>query len=264
MHNEPSRSPFDAESDGSGPLQSKPPSFVAAVIRFLDRRSAAPREKSKAADWVMVGLTIAIAFVGIWSAFIFQHQLEDARRATLAQERPWVAFVGSSASHVPVRETTEYKFTRMDGAGKTGKLGLEYILLNSGRTPALVMIWGEIVVMDDRRKPSESAERECQDARNRLDWSDNAITVVPQSPSMYGIHYDGRPSSTASQHRPIIAFDPTYDPAKSYRLANYGCILYKSTIENDEKVRQTPFVVYFTLEGGATKDYLVLTVGAAN
>jgi len=75
------------------PDQQRPPSpskFFIAVYHWLLHWWDAPREKSKAADWAVAVLTVAIAIAAIWSACIFQGQLEEARRLTIISERPWL------------------------------------------------------------------------------------------------------------------------------------------------------------------------------
>lgn len=68
-----------------------PSEFIVLIRDWLDRRKNAPREKSKAADWAIAGLTVLIAIAAFWSAFIFQGQLEEARRLTEISERPWLS-----------------------------------------------------------------------------------------------------------------------------------------------------------------------------
>lgn len=65
---------------------------IRALISWLENC-----EQSKAADWAMVVLTVAVASAAFWSANIFQGQLTEARKATsLASdsfridERAWI------------------------------------------------------------------------------------------------------------------------------------------------------------------------------
>jgi hypothetical protein len=80
-----------------------------------------PREKSKAADWVMVGLTVAVAIAAFWSACIFQSQLSEMHRATIIDQRVWIGLVAVEM------ETPE-------GVFSGPKLGFRFV--NSGKTPA--------------------------------------------------------------------------------------------------------------------------------
>lgn len=80
--------------DGNTSTEQQPPTateFVNAVYHWLLHWWDAPREKSKAADWAIAALTIGIAIAAFWSAFIFQAQLEEARRQTEISERPWLS-----------------------------------------------------------------------------------------------------------------------------------------------------------------------------
>jgi hypothetical protein len=72
--------------------------LVRAIIAWLQNRRAAPREQSKAADWALVVVSCLAVVAAIWSAFIFQGQLTEARNATKAaqeqletMDRPWVS-----------------------------------------------------------------------------------------------------------------------------------------------------------------------------
>jgi hypothetical protein len=74
-----------------------PSEFLILVADWLRSRKDAPRERSKAADWILAGLTIAIAIAAFWSAWIFDCQLremhksnEQARIQWEAEHRPWV------------------------------------------------------------------------------------------------------------------------------------------------------------------------------
>ncbi len=72
--------------------------LVRALITWLQNWWAAPRERSKAADWALVVVSCLAVVGAIWSAFIFQGQLTEARNATKAaqeqletMDRPWVS-----------------------------------------------------------------------------------------------------------------------------------------------------------------------------
>ncbi len=60
--------------------------LVRALITWLQNWRAAPRERSKTADWAMVVLTLLAAIAAICSAIIFQGQPKEARRATEAAQ----------------------------------------------------------------------------------------------------------------------------------------------------------------------------------
>ncbi len=81
---------------GGTPNKHHPPTpseFISAIYQWLLHWWDVPREKSKAADWAVAALTILIAVAAFWSAFIFQKQLEEARRQTEISERPWLSIV---------------------------------------------------------------------------------------------------------------------------------------------------------------------------
>jgi hypothetical protein len=80
-----------------------PSEFIVWLRQWWD----APREKSKAADWALVALTVLIAVAAFWSAWIFQGQLSQAREATRLVERQWNeqqrAWVGPSGEFRMIR-----------------------------------------------------------------------------------------------------------------------------------------------------------------
>lgn len=57
-----------------------------------------PRMKAKWTDGATVILTFLIAVAALWSAWIFQGQLSEARRATDVQARPWISVEDVSIS----------------------------------------------------------------------------------------------------------------------------------------------------------------------
>lgn len=84
----------------ASPVDKEDPQFedlLRAVISWLQNWRAVPRERSKAADWAVVILTVLLAIAAFWSAFLFQGQLTEARKAgDLASEsfrmdeRAWI------------------------------------------------------------------------------------------------------------------------------------------------------------------------------
>jgi hypothetical protein len=93
MSDTPNKKPPDLHETKSSNKDEPPtPSeFLILVADWLRSRKNAPREKSKTADWVIAALTIGIAIAAFWSAFVFQGQLEEARRQTEISERPWLS-----------------------------------------------------------------------------------------------------------------------------------------------------------------------------
>ena len=86
------KTPGFHETDSSDKDNPPAPSeFLLLVKDWLRSRKDAPRERSKAADWALVTLTIGIAIAAFWSACIFQGQLTEARRLTEISERPWLS-----------------------------------------------------------------------------------------------------------------------------------------------------------------------------
>jgi len=88
----------DAEEEHNPPTQSQ---VMEAIVYWLRHWWDSPREKSKAADWVMVALTVLIALAAFWSARIFQRQLTEARNATelsretlISTQRAYVSVTG--------------------------------------------------------------------------------------------------------------------------------------------------------------------------
>lgn len=74
-----------------------PSEFMDATLFWLRRWWDAPREKSKAADWVMIFLTVLVVIAAFWSAFIFQGQLTAARDTLVIAQRPWLGIDSSPA-----------------------------------------------------------------------------------------------------------------------------------------------------------------------
>src|SRR5271157_674829 len=66
-----------------------PSEFLGIIFNWLRHWWDAPHEKSKPADWAMVGLTIIIAVTAFWSICVFEGQLKEARRATDLSEKQW-------------------------------------------------------------------------------------------------------------------------------------------------------------------------------
>lgn len=87
----PRRNPEDSDNPPS------PSESLAALVKWLRHYWDIPREKSKWTEAANVILTLLIAIAAFWSAWIFQGQLNEARKATDAtlesfhtDERAWV------------------------------------------------------------------------------------------------------------------------------------------------------------------------------
>jgi hypothetical protein len=65
------------------------------------------REKAKVTDWLVVALSLGVAGAAFWSAWIFQGQLTEARRATEIQERPWLSVEVTSENGLVFANATQ-------------------------------------------------------------------------------------------------------------------------------------------------------------
>ena len=96
----PPDKPADTPQNNSGTQDNGPtPSeMLRVVVGWMKGYWNAPREKSKWTEILTAVLTFCIAVAAIWSAWIFQGQLTEARRTTSltrqqleASIRPWIA-----------------------------------------------------------------------------------------------------------------------------------------------------------------------------
>src|SRR6266853_1218431 len=134
-----------------------PSEFLILVADWLRSRKDAPRESSKAADWILAGLTIAIAIAAFWSAFIFQGQLTEAKKQTRLSVRPWVGLdEGPNAI-----ETSSLQIDKDGNASLVYKI----VAKNYSSTPAAnVWAMANLVVADDLNTVYEQQRYACGDA----------------------------------------------------------------------------------------------------
>jgi len=140
-------------------LPPTPSEFIDAVHDWLLHWWDAPHEKSKPADWAMVGLTIGVAVAAFVSAFIIQGQLEEARTQTRLSVRPFVGLddEGGDAIQNSVLHIDE-----------NGNAYMQYVIRgkNFSIAPAMeVFSYANLVVSDDLNAALEQGKEACRDER---------------------------------------------------------------------------------------------------
>jgi hypothetical protein len=137
-----------------------PSEALAIVFDWLRHWWDAPREKSKAADWILVGLTVAIAIAAFWSAWIFQGQLTLADKQWKSQQVPWLGLDESTVSVSPL-----LKVVAGPPSSKEPVLmvTMTYSVKNFGPSPAFnesdsIMA----IAYHDGPKPVEQMRLECE------------------------------------------------------------------------------------------------------
>jgi hypothetical protein len=134
-----------------------PVEFVAAVTHWLRHWWEAPREKSKAADWMLVVLTVLIAGAAFWSAFIFRNQLHDTSEAFRIDERAWVGLEPIKA--IPV-------------AARTKKIGAAF------NYPIYIRNFGKTVARDVQLRAARSGPQSSitmGDNAERIKWTQEKL-----------------------------------------------------------------------------------------
>lgn len=114
------------------------------------------REKAKVTDWLVVGLTLAVAVAAVWSAWVFQGQLHEAQKSTRLSVRPWVGLDEGGAI-----ETTPLQID------ESGNVSLTYTIRakNYSSSPA-TNVWAaaNLVIADDLTTVYEQQGFACSDA----------------------------------------------------------------------------------------------------
>lgn len=122
------------EDDSSQEVEPPTPTeFIDAIVYWLKHWWDAPREKSKAADWLTAIVTIIVAAAAIWSAWIFQRQLNVAIESSRIDARAWVE-IGPIAPVVFQKNVPQ-----MFGGGKpktTTTFRYDIVPRNVGKTTA--------------------------------------------------------------------------------------------------------------------------------
>lgn len=231
--------------------------LCAAACQYLRNYWSAPRHKAKWTEGATVILTLLTAAAAFWSAWIFQGQLTEMRIQREDAERPWVAFELSREDG----NNTKANFFEDEGngarvhdfawldSGKEANVILDFRLLNSGKSPARVEIYGHI---EQRAENVEEpnwdglAMEECTGGRRQFDSYPRIWTVLPSAPMEYQIRSDG---SKWQMPKAVIRYPITKN---ILRLTVVGCIVYRATDAPSSKCPSvTPFITHFTV--GMTK-----------
>lgn len=195
-------------AEGAQDRPPRPADRVVAIVNWLNRWWDAPREKSKAADWALVALTVLVAIAAFWSAHIFWRQLHDTEVAFRLEERAWIGFKFVEGN---LNFTLNESFL------------IPTELVNTGKTPAK-NVHGYIVTGVFKNG-------------EHLDFSYTADTKHPFYVIQAGTIFPGgkiTESFEAEQHgatkaEPILFTEPLknelFTPHKSYIIV-YGKIIY--------------------------------------
>lgn len=146
------------KDDSSQELEPPTPTeVVVAIVHWFQTWWEAPREKSKAADWFTAILTVVIAAAAIWSAFIFQGQLNETTKQTRLSVRPWIGL----DEGLDAIEATPLQIDETGNASLVYKIRAK----NYSSTPATnVWAFANLVVADDLYTVYEQQNFACGDA----------------------------------------------------------------------------------------------------
>lgn len=154
--NDPQPSPENKDNSPS------PSEILAIFLNWLQHYWDAPREKSKWTDIATVALTLLIAVAAFWSAWVFQAQLTEARRATEITERQW------KQHERPWVSAKISLFEPLSFSNKAGRLGVSYTLKNSGHSVALdVRFISKVVPLYSTREIYQQQAILCDPFRKR-------------------------------------------------------------------------------------------------
>jgi hypothetical protein len=205
-----------------------PTEIIDAVLYWLRHWWDAPREKSKAADWTMVGLTVLVAGAAIVTALIFQAQLSLMRDA----DRPWIDL------DVSIDSPLTYDNTGV-------RIGFNISPKNVGRSPAQ-NIWISPTLTpafmgDDL---SEIQKRICENARP----SHEGLLSYLLFPGNHYTQPVGLDLSATAISSHWGKLPPNMEPPDPIPLALVGCIDY--TYEASSRHHQTGFALDVVMKGG--------------
>jgi hypothetical protein len=163
--NKPPTTP-ESESDSQENAPT-PSEMLGGFVHWIRGYWNAPRQKSKWTEIVTVFLTLIIAAAAIWSAWIFQGQLIEARRATgftqrqlEAAVRPWIS--AELAISGPI--TFDQQGARVD---------FTLWLKNVGHSPALNVDVNHKIINRQSGPPFSEIKQECRG----IPWGD---TIFPE------------------------------------------------------------------------------------
>lgn len=225
------------QSESNGPKDPVSPSrFTLAMLNFWEATCDhirhywdAPRHKAKWTEGATVLLTFLIAVAALWSAWIFQGQLTEARRATdlgekqwKAQQRPWVGLSGNVELPKPplfqVFVSTASKATAIE-------LHIVFKIKNFGVSPALKTASEvEIELRDNTLTLSQYAMK---GACSHADWTSQGEGSVAFANSVVF------PTGELSASFDSITGQPI-ELSKIRRIWIAGCIAYQDQVSNVE------------------------------
>lgn len=126
VRNKEPHNPRGGSSEKNEPVE--PSKAMAAIVNWLEHYWEAPREKAKWSDIAIVLLTIVVAGAAIYSAWIFQGQLDEMRHQLRQDQRSWVF----------IRPKGEFVGTN----GLPRAVGIDLDVTNEGKTLARNVLIG--------------------------------------------------------------------------------------------------------------------------
>jgi hypothetical protein len=206
-----------------------PSEFLDAAFYWLRHWWNAPREKSKAADWAMVGLTVLIAAAAFWTAFIFEDQLSLMRDA----DRPWIEV------DVSINSPLTYDSTGMHAA-------FAFVPKNIGPSPAqnisIAPTLTPAFMGDDLR---QIQKRICE---NRAAQGEDATLRYMLFPGDHYTQVIGMGMSAEDVNSRWNKFELSSGPIDIIPIALVGCVDY--TYELSPRHHQTGFALDVLMKDG--------------
>jgi hypothetical protein len=238
------------------------------IVDDLRKQRHAERSEDKTAQskqlrWTKITAVLVAVYtlVMIVQTSLTRQSLKTTREFFEKDQRPWMAFDKQQGEAMSIKG----KVAQL--GANTGTVTLLYRLVNVGHLPAQVRIEGEVLeIFPEERATydrSREAQHECSIGADKF-AAEHPLTIVPGTPTFYGIIYDGKPSDDTAQHGPFIKFRKA---SQKHFLINVGCIIYQQGVEVGDNARPhyTPFVAYLAVNdpGGNPLDGPFI-VGNAN
>ena len=203
------------------------------------------REKAKATDWIMVGLTLLVALAAIGSAWIFQCQLEESQKATAAirkqtevAERPWLSVDVAIAGDLIWPQSQQPAINLKVSMTNVGKSVAKNIEVEGGIVPS------NINMMFDPRTADKQAER-C----NRMKFVPFArIDLFPtQQPFEQQVSISATSADVTASAATVSGISGQF-----VGLTVVGCVVYHTSFDMER--RFTYFAFRLLGPGISTKD----------
>lgn len=129
------------------------------------------REKPKATDWIVVGLTLVVAIAAFYSAWVFQGQLTAANKELELSERPWIA--------LEIAKASPFRFAPAGGAGMT----IDITMHNLGHSPAIEIYRVEKLLPWPTGDGTSDVKEACREAAQYRDHLQLTTVLFPSQPT---------------------------------------------------------------------------------